>query len=138
MGKYTERVSTTFSEEQYRRIEKRANEGGYSSKAEYVRSMVEAGESDISALDPRTSDTDTDTHANHKTAEAAAKALSDSALIDQLDQGEANKQGYEESIQELRQAFENTLIDRLGELSSDPSSPVQNDNRGSYYLEEDA
>ena len=98
--------------------------------------MIEAGQSNVAALDPRTSDTDTDTHATHETAEAAAKALSDSALIDQLDQGEANKQGFEESIQELRQAFENTLVDRLGELSNDPSSPVQNDNRGSYYLEE--
>jgi len=138
MGKYTENLTTAFSEEQNRRIEKRVNKGGYSSKAEYVRSMIEAGESDITALDPRTSNTDTDTHANHETAEAAAKALSDSALIDQLDQGEANRQGFEESIQELRQAFENTLVDRLGELANDPSSPVQNDNRGNYYLEEDA
>lgn len=138
MGKYTENLTTAFSEEQYRRIEKRVNKGGYSSKSEYVRSMIEAGESDITALDPRTSDTDTDIHANHETAEAAAKALSDSALIDQLDQGEANRQGFEESIQELRQAFENTLVDRLGELANDPSSPVQNDNRGNYYLEEDA
>jgi Arc/MetJ-type ribon-helix-helix transcriptional regulator len=138
MSKYTESLSTLFSEEQYRRIKKRADEGGYSSKSDYVRSMIEAGESNVAALDPRTSDTDTDTHANHDTAEAAAKALSDSALINQLDQGESNKQGFEESIQSLRQAFENTLVDRLGELSNDPSSPVQDDNRGNYYLEEDA
>lgn len=138
MSKYTERLNTLFSEEQYRRMEKAVNEGGYSSKAGYVRSMVEAGESNVAALDPRTSDTDTDTHANHETAEAAAKALSDTALINQLDQGESNKQGFEESIQSLRQAFENTLVDRLGELSNDPSSPVQDDNRGNYYLEEDA
>jgi len=117
-------------------MEKAVNEDGYGSKSDYMRSMIEAGESNVAALDPRTNDTDTDTHANHDTAEAAAKALSNSALIDQLDQGESNKQGFEESIQSLRQAFENTLVDRLGELSDDPSSPVQDDNRGNYYLED--
>jgi len=136
MSKYTERFNILLSEEQDRRMEKAVNEDGYSSKSDYVRSMIEAGESNVAALDPRTSDTDTDTYANHDTAEAAAKALSDSALIDQLDQGETNKQGFEESIQSLRQAFENTLVDRLGELSNDPSSPVQDDNRGNYYLED--
>ncbi|WP_133305168.1 hypothetical protein [Halonotius pteroides] len=136
MAKYTEPCNITVSEEQDRRIERAVNEDGYSSKADYVRSMLEAGESNVAALDPRTSDTDTDTHANHDTAEAAAKALSDSALIDQLDQGEANKQGFEKSIQSLRQAFENTLVDRLGELSNNPTSPVQDDNRGNYYLED--
>jgi len=138
MSKYTEQLHSKLSEEQYRRMEKRVDEDGYGSKSEYVRSMIEAGESNVAALDPRTSDTDTDTHANHDTAEAAAKSLSDSTLIDQLDQGETNKQGFEESIQSLRQAFENTLVERLGELSNDPSSPVQDDNRGNYYLEEDA
>lgn len=136
MSKYTEQLNMKISEEKYRRIEKAVDEDGYSSKSDYVRSMVEAGESNVAALDPRTSDTDTDTHANHETAEAAAEALSDSALIDQLDQGESNKKGYEESIQQLRHKFQNTLIDRLGELADDPSSPVQNDNKGSYYLEE--
>ena len=136
MSKYPERFTMALSEEQHRRTKKRVDEGGYSSKSDYVRSMIEAGESNVAALDPRTSDTDTDTHANHETAEAAAKALSDSALIDQLSEGESNKQGFEESIQELRQAFENTLVDRLGELSNDPNSPVQDDNRGNYYLEE--
>lgn len=138
MAKYTEQLGTKYTKEQYRRIEKAKNEGGYASRSEYVRSMLEAGESNVAALDPRTSDTDTDIHADHETAEAAAKALSDAALIDQLDQGESNKQGFEESIQLLRQEFENTLVDRLGELSNDPSSPVQDDNRGNYYLEEDA
>ena len=135
MAKYTERIGTYYTKEQYRRIEKKVDEDGYASKSEYVRSMVEAGESNVAALDPRTSETE-DTHANYETAEAAAKALSDAVLIDQLDQGESNKQRFEESIQVLRQQFENTLVDRLGELSNDPSSPVQDDNRGNYYLED--
>ena len=135
MSKYTEQFAMMVSEEQHRRIEKGVDEDGYDSKSDYVRSMIEAGESNVAALDPRTSDTDTDTHANHETAEAAAKALSDSTLIGQLGRGESNKQGFEESIQSLRQAFENTLVDRLGELSNDSSSPVQDDNRGNYYLE---
>lgn len=136
MGRYTESHNTKFTEEQYRRIEKAVNGDGYSSKSDYVRSMIKAGESNVAALDPRTSDTDKGTHATHETAEAAAKALSDATLIDQLEQGESNKQGFEESIQLLRQEFENTLIDRLGELADDPSSPVQDDNRGNYYLED--
>lgn len=123
------------SEEQYQQLEKAVEERGYASKADYVRSMVEAGESNIAALDPRTTDANTSTHANHDSAEEAAAALSDAVLIGQLDQGESNKQGFDESIQLLRQEFENTLVDRLGELSDDPSSPVQDDNRGNYYLE---
>lgn len=135
MGKHTDTLTTSFSEEQLQRIEKAAEERGYASKADYVRSMLEAGESNIAALDPRTTDTNTSTHANHDSAEEAAAALSDTVLIGQLDQGESNKQGFDESIQLLRQEFENTLVDRLGELSDDPSSPVQDDNRGNYYLE---
>lgn len=135
MGKYTETLGTSYTEEQIQRIEKAVEEGEYNSKAEYVRSMIEAGESNIASLDPRTSDTDTSTHANHDSAEEAAAALSDAVVIDQLERSESNKQGFEESVQLLRQEFENTLADRLGELSNDPSSPVQDDNRGNYYLE---
>ena len=135
MGKYTKRASISFSEEQYQRIEKAVEEGEYSSRSDYVRSMVEASESNIAALDPRTSDTDTSTYTNHDSAKEAAAALSDAVIIDQLNRGESNKQGFEESIELLRQKFENTLADRLGELSDNPNSPVQDDNRGNYYLE---
>ncbi|WP_050034024.1 hypothetical protein [Halorubrum halophilum] len=135
MGKYTEPLTTVYSEEQNQQIEKAVEESEYASKSDYIRSMLEAGESNIAALDPRTTDTNTSTHANHDSAEEAAAALSDAVLIGQLDQGESNKQGFDESIQLLRQEFENTLVDRLGELSDDPSSPVQDDNRGNYYLE---
>lgn len=138
MAKYTERFSVKCSEEQAQRIENAAEERGYTSKADYIRSMMEAGESNIAALDPRTTDTDASTHANHHSAEEAASALSDAVIIDQLDQSESNKQGFDESIQLLRQEFENTLVDRLGELSDDPSSPVQDDNRGNYYLERES
>jgi len=138
MGEYTETVPTNFTEEQMQRIEKAVEKGGYSSRADYIRSMLEAGESNIAALDPRTSDTDSPTHVNHDSAKETAAALSDAVLIDQLERGESNKQGFEESIQKLRQEFENTLAARLGELSNDPSSPVQDDNRGSYYLEEES
>ena len=138
MAKYTEQLGVKYSEEQTQRMEKAVEERGYASRADYVRSMMEAGESNIAALDPRTTDTDASTHVNHHSAEEAAAALSDAVIIDQLDQSESNKQGFDESIQLLRQEFENTLVDRLGELSDDPSSPVQDDNRGNYYLEGEA
>jgi len=136
MGQYTENLSANVAEEQMQRIEEADEEGEYASKADYIRSMVEAGESNIAALDPRTSDTDSSTNANHDRADEAAAALSDTALIDQLEQGESNKQGYEESIQKLRQEFEDKLVSRLMELARDPSSPVQADGTGDYYLEE--
>jgi len=135
MAKYTKQLGTKLTEEQYQRIEKAVEEGEYASKAEYMRSMMEAGESNIAALDPRTSNTDASTHADHDSAEEAAAALSDAVIIDQLEKGESNKQGFDNSIQLLRQEFENTIADRLGELSNDSSSPVQDDNRGNYYLE---
>lgn len=136
MGKYTEKLNLTLTEEQYRRMESAVNEGGYNTKTAYARAMMETGESNIAALDPRTTETDTDVHANHETAKAAANALSDTTLIDQLEQGASNKQEYDESVQELRQKFENRLIERLGELANDPSSPVRHDDRGNYYLED--
>lgn len=138
MTKHTESFVANYPKEQIQRMEKAVEKGEYSSKADYVRSMIEAGESNIAALDPRTSDTDSLTHVSHDSAEEAAAALSDAVLIDQLKRGESNKQGFEESIQKLRQKFENTLAARLGELSNDSSSPVQDDNRGNYYLERES
>lgn len=136
MAKYTKQLGTKLTEEQYQRITEAVEEGEYASKADYMRSMIEAGESNIAALDPRTSNTDASTHANHDSAEEAAAALSDAVIIDQLEQGESNKQEYEESIQKLRQEFEDKLTSRLMELARDPSSPVQTDGTGDYYLED--
>lgn len=138
MAKYTKQLGTKLTEEQYRRIEKAVEVGEYASKADYMRSMIEAGESNIAALDPRTSNTEVSTHANHDSVKEAVAALSDAVIIDQLERGESSKQGFDNSIRLLRQEFENTLAKRLGKLSNDSSSPVQDDNRGNYYLESES
>lgn len=137
MSRYTETASITVSKEQERRMEKAVKEGEYSSKSDYVRSMMEAGESNIAELDPRTSETDSATHVSHDSAAQAAKALSDITIIDQLGTAESNKKGFDESINELRQEFEDAIVGRLQELAQEPSSPVQNDGKGNYWIESD-
>jgi Arc/MetJ-type ribon-helix-helix transcriptional regulator len=132
----TVNTSITVSEEQKERIEQRVEEGGYTSQSDYIRSMLEAGESRVAALDPRTSETPTDVQTSHGTAEGAARSLSDAALIDQLPDGEGNKEGFDEIVEVLRKQFENVIATRLKELEQEESSPIKAAVRGNYWVED--
>jgi len=131
MSELTEIANTSVTPEMLEKIEEAGKNGPYASKAEYVRSMIAAGQSDIAALDPRTAD-NTRTQKNIDSVEAAAKALDDKVLLSQLSD---DKQGFDDIIQLLRQEFENVLANRLNELASDDNSAVETDGRGNYYLD---
>lgn len=137
MTEFTEQLNVIMTEEQHDRIKKRVKESDYNSKAEYIRSMIKAGESNIAALDPRTNDTDSSSQASHDTAEAAARSLSDTAIIDQLPNGEDNKISSSDVLEEPRKNFTEVFGSRLKQLAEKESSPVESDFQGNYWREVD-
>jgi Arc/MetJ-type ribon-helix-helix transcriptional regulator len=135
MGRYTENKGIMVSEEQAERIEQRAKEGPYESQADYVRSMLEAGESHIAALDPRTTDGESAGEVTHESAEVAARSLSDGVLVDKLPDGESDKEDFDEVVGDIRDKFETVIGNRLLELAQEDSSPVETDGQGNYWRE---
>lgn len=110
----------------------RAVENGYGSQAEYVRNMWSAGESVVGDLDPRVGGS-TQHNTEIDSAEAAAKALDDVVILNQLSN---EPQQFEDVIQRLTQQFENVLADRLKEMEYDDKSAVTSDVNGNFWLEE--
>ena len=135
MGRYTVSKGFSVSEEQAERIEQRAKEGPYESQSDYVRSMLEAGESHIAALDPRTTDGESAAEVTHESVEVAAHSLSDGVLVDKLSDGESDKEDFDEVVETLRLEFETVIGNRLLELAQEDNSPVETDGQGNYWRE---
>lgn len=133
---YSERMSTRVTKEKKREVKQLVDETEYHSESEYLRSMIEAGESNIAALDPRTSDTESPGEVAHDSAEGAAKSLSDAAILSHLPDDENGTQGFDEIVGVLRKEFENVIAQRLQELSQESSSPVESDGRGNYWVKQ--
>lgn len=125
MPQYTKRKSIQLSEEQWREMKDAVESGEYASDTAYVRAMMEAGKSNIAALDPRTSDTESQSDVTHDSPSEAARALSDEVLINSLKQGEDNRQGISEILTEPSNEFQSQLANRLAELADEDTSPVR-------------
>ncbi len=132
MSKLNERVGFSVTEEMERRAEEAAKEG-YKSKSQYIREMWLAGESTVGALDPRVSGNTADGTTEIDSAEAAAKALDDTVLLNALSTDDPEP--LDEAIEPIMQEFENVVVDRIIELRDDEQSAVSDDGRGNYYLE---
>jgi len=118
--------SVNLTVDQQKEMEKSIENGDYASKAEYMRAMINVGKSNIAALDPRTSGAGvSSSQTTHDKPEDAARSLSDSVLIESLEQGEKNKQGIRDVLEEPVNEFESRLANRLDELADDESSPVE-------------
>ena len=130
-------ISIQLKQDRLEQIEVAARDSGYNSRSAYIRAMIETGESNIAALDPRTSNTDSSAQSAHNTAEAAGKSLSDAAIINQLADGKDNKAQFDEVVESLILEFEDTIAARLKELSQEDTSPVTSDGRGNYWRERD-
>lgn len=130
MSKLTEKISFRVTEEMQERAEDAA-EGDYTSRADYMRKMILAGESAVADLDPRVGDNSSGSR-EIDSAEDAAKALDDKVLLDCLSE---DKQEFEEIVEQLSQEFENVLAQRLLDLANDEQSAVETDGQGNYYLE---
>jgi hypothetical protein len=130
MSKFTEGLQLSATTEMKERAEEAAD-NGYGSQAEYVRDMWLAGESVVGDLDPRVGDS-----GQHNTEidspEAAAKALSDGAILSELSD---EKRAFGDVVEQLTQQFENVLADRLYEKANEEHSAVETDGRGNYWLD---
>lgn len=114
--------------------------GEYVSNNEYIRAMIEAGKSNIAALDPRTSDTESRSDVTHDSPSEAARALSDEVLIDSLERGEDSRQAISDVLTDPSNKFQSRLANRLDNLADEDTSPVQSDyvpelNSSAYWLE---
>jgi hypothetical protein len=132
MSELNESINVRLTEEMKRRAEEAA-EDGYSGQAEYAREMWLAGESTVGALDPRVSGNTAGGATEIDSAEAAAKALDDTVLLNALSTDEPEP--LDEAIEPIMQEFENVVVDRIIELRDDEQSAVSDDGRGNYYLE---
>lgn len=139
MPQYTEQKAVILSEEQSEEMKEAIESGEYASQSAYIRAMIEAGKSNIADLDPRTSDTESQSDVTHDSPSAAARALSNEVLIDSLERGEDNRQGISEVLTEPSGNFESQLANRLDELANEDTSPVQSERypQQQYWLEGD-
>lgn len=132
--------SARLTVEQRKEMEQAVENGDYASNAEYIRAMISAGKSNIAALDPRTSDAgESSSQTTHDKPEDAARSLSDSVLIESLEQGADNKQKIRDVLEEPVNEFESKLANRLDELADDESSPVKSGRNPElqYWLDSD-
>lgn len=116
--------------EMHERAKRAVEDGEYNNKSEYWRATIQAGESRIADLDPRTGDGQSSLK-NVEEVETAAKALDDKIILNQLSE---EKQEFGNVVECLTQEFENVLADRLHEMANDDQSVVETDGRGNYYL----
>lgn len=137
MPDYNKPVTVTLSERQWSQMKQAIDSGKYNTNSQYLRAMLEAGKSNIAALDPRTSDTGMVSQTTHDSPNEAAKALSDAVLIDAIDHGEKNRQDIQ-LLKNIVNDFESQLANRLDELAAEDTSPVESkrDPHIKYWLEE--
>lgn len=132
MSELNQKVLTRVTDEMKQRAEE-ATKDGYKSQSDYVREMWLAGESTVGALDPRVDGNTAGGRAEINSAEAAAKALDDTVLLNALSTDDP--ESLDEAIKPIMQEFENVVVDRIIELRDDDQSAVTDDGRGNYYLE---
>jgi Arc/MetJ-type ribon-helix-helix transcriptional regulator len=142
MVRYTEGKSVSLSEEQWREMKEAVKSGEYKSDAAYIRAMIEAGKSNIAALDPRTSDAESQSDVTLSSPSEAARMLSDEVLIDSLKRGEDSKQKISEVLKEPSNRFQSQLANRLNDLADEDTSPIQSAydpdlGASAYWLEGD-
>lgn len=137
MPQYTESKTIKLSEEQWREMKEAVESGKYANDSAYIRAMMEAGKSNIAALDPRTSDTESQSDVTHDSPSEAARALSDEVLINALKREEDNRQGISEVLTEPSNEFQSQLANRLAELADEDTSPVRMERtpEENYWLE---
>lgn len=128
-SKLTETISNINCTEDMKQRAKNANQP----QAKYVRQMWLAGESVVGELDPRIGEDAAEHNSEVDSAEAAAKALDDGALLSKLSD---EPQDYADVLETLTQEFENVLADKLLELSGNDQSAVETDGKGNYFLDQ--
>jgi Arc/MetJ-type ribon-helix-helix transcriptional regulator len=130
MQSKTEQITINLTPEQKKRVKNKAKEGPYSGMSAYVRSMMQAGESNIADLDPRTSD-----HSTGSNIDTLAEAVNEAGTKILLNQLTEEPQEIDKVLEEPTTEFQTELAQLLKTLSEDSDSPIQHDPLKGYYHE---
>lgn len=122
------------TEERKAEVDKVVEEGPWSNRTEYLRTILRVGESDFATLDPRTSDGQDGRDETESPLE-----ISDTELLAELRrQAEETDEEYvpvEEVVKPFLEDLDQELTDKLLEMGIDDSTGVETDGRGGYKLE---
>jgi Arc/MetJ-type ribon-helix-helix transcriptional regulator len=136
---YKGQIHIGLSEERREEIDETVEEGNWKNRSEYIRHIIRVGESDIAALDPRTS-----SESNTKTSEeeeSVSAAISTeellTALREQCNQSDKEFVPVDEAIQPFIDDLDGALTDRLLDLGTSEGTGVKTDGRGGYKVTTD-
>lgn len=130
----------SFDEERLEEIEKTVEEGNWENRVEYIRHVIRAGESNIAALDPRTSSTRSGTASDDK--ESLGDAITDEDLLTQLRQkcDEFDDEEFvpaDEVIQPFLDDLDVEISKRLLNLGIEDGTAVETNGKGEYRINTD-
>lgn len=130
MTNYSETITIPVTPE----MKNRAKESEWRTQSEYGRQMIRAGESNIAALDPRTTNQGAEEGvSNTDDVEELAQALDNIALLNELSD---DPQPIKQVLGDITRQFQSVLANRLDELASNEASPVQRDPlEDQYYID---
>jgi Arc/MetJ-type ribon-helix-helix transcriptional regulator len=115
-------VYTYVDEERREEIEEAVEEGEWNSMADYIRTMVRAGENNFAELDPRSSDG----------SNTANRRVSDADLRGELSD---EFRHVDEVIDDLVKDFKADLRHRMKKMERDDDYAVESDGAGNYKIE---
>lgn len=130
-----ETITITVSEERKKEIEKQVESGEWRNRSAYLRHMVQAGESRVAALDPRTDNT------SDQSNDQSGKFVSDEELISELTRLTKNAEDEFVSVEKIADEFvkeiKSDITDRVFRMANDDKSQVQTDKTGGYRVDID-
>lgn len=112
------KITVTMPKQMYRRIEKEADSHEWKSKADYIRHLIRAGESNIADLDPRT-------NGSMEENDFDPEKL----ILDGLS-------GEYKEVDEALEPAVNSLATKLDEMSNEDSSSIEYHPRKGYRVSE--
>jgi Arc/MetJ-type ribon-helix-helix transcriptional regulator len=128
-------VAINMSEERREEINEAVESGEWRNRSTYLRHMIQAGESRVAALDPRTDNTSTQSNGG------SDKFATDEELISELSRLTKNAEGEFVSVDEIADKFvkeiKSDITDRVFRMANDDESEVQTDKTGGYRVDID-
>jgi len=117
-------VRTRIPQEIKKRAEKAKEDGEVSSEAEYFAMMIEAGESNVAALDPRT---------NSKSEGEDTQDIKEKLLAGLTKE----YQPIEEAIDPVIEQYRSSVAHQLSQMADHEASPVEHDPLKGYRVNND-
>lgn len=133
--KYETKLQVYVNEERQEEIDRIIEEGNWSSRSDYLRHVIRAGQSNIAELDPRTDETRPAIAVEGEKEEF----VTDEQLVKELRRLTEEHSGdfvdLDTAIETFIDELESELTDRLFQMSQDAGSAVETDKKGGYRVE---